>query len=375
MTKKILYIVNSSEYFLSHRSEIAVEVKKQGFEVHVASPKDQFKKELESLGFFHHQINLSRSGKRVLLEIKTVIDLFKVLINIRPDLTHLITIKPVIYGGVLCFLLGIRGVVCAIPGLGYSYISEGIKASIFRFILSFLFRIAFFNKSLKVIFQNKDDINTISKASNLDQKKVVLIKGSGVNLDKFSYKTLPTKGKAIISMASRLQRDKGVIEFFQAAEILKERRHDVEFNFIGSLDSNYASVITENELIKWKRKNVVNFLGHRDDIESLFQKSSIIVLPSYREGFPKVLQEAAACGRAVITSDVPGCRDAIKEGLTGVLVNPKDPFDLAEKIDYLLSNTVILIEMGLEARKFAEKEFSIERVIKKHLEVYQDISR
>ena len=176
-------------------------------------------------------------------------------------------------------------------------------------------------------------------------------------------------------MASRLQRDKGVIEFFQAAEILKERRHDVEFNFIGSLDSNYASVITENELIKWKRKNVINFLGHRDDIESLFQKSSIIVLPSYREGFPKVLQEAAACGRAVITSDVPGCRDAIKEGLTGVLVNPKDPFDLAEKIDYLLSNTVILIEMGLEARKFAEKEFSIERVIKKHLEVYQDISR
>ena len=173
-------------------------------------------------------------------------------------------------------------------------------------------------------------------------------------------------------MASRLQKDKGVNEYCEAAKILKEQGVQADFYFIGSLDSNYASEIEEKKLLEWKESKVVKFLGYREDINSLFHKSSIVVLPSYREGFPKVLQEAAACGRPVIASDVPGCRDVVRDGVTGFLISPIDPKVLAKKIGYLLSNKVLLKKMGKEARELAEREFSSDEVIKKHLKIYQD---
>ena len=370
MSKILLYIVNSSGYFLSHRSDIALAAQKQGYIIHVASPKDKIKKELESMGFIHQDIYLSRSSRRLFSEFKTILSLYNVLRKVKPDLVHLITIKPVIYGGIISSFLKIKGTICSVPGLGFSYISEGLTASLFRYFVSFLYRLAFFNKSIKVIFQNNDDLRILSKATSLSKDKIVLIKGSGVNLSKFNYKPIP-KGKPIISMASRLQKDKGVIEFFEAVKRLKEKGVEAEFNFIGVLDSGYASVISEKELLEWKRREIINFLGYRNDINLLFQQSSIVVLPSYREGFPKVLQEAAACGRAVIASDVPGCRDAVKDGLTGLLVKPKDSNSLAEKIEYLLSNVHLLDQMGKEGRKLAEKEYSVDKVIDVHLKIYK----
>ena len=372
--KRLLYIINSSNYFLSHRLSIALRAKEQGFQIHVASPKDEVSKKLEKNGFIHHDIFLSRSGKKIFGEIKTFLSIYETVKRINPDLVHLITIKPVIYGGIVSSFLKVRGVISAIPGLGYSYIAEGLKASIFRFFLSILYKIAFKRNSIKVVFQNEDDKKIISRASSLSQEKVVLIKGSGVDLNQYSYAPIP-KGKPIISMASRLQKDKGVTEYYEAAKILKAKGLEAEFYFIGGLDSNYPSEIPEKELLKWERSDVVKFLGYRDDIKLLFHKSSIVVLPSYREGFPKVLQEAAACGRPVITSDVPGCREAVKDGLTGFLISPKDPEALAEKIEYLLGNKDLLEKMGSEARKFAEEEFSSDKVVNKHLKIYEDLLR
>ena len=373
MSKKLLYIVNSSGYFMSHRSDIATAARKQGYIIYVASPKDKITKEIESKGFIHQNIYLSRSSRRLFSELKTIMSLYKVIQRVKPDLIHLITIKPVIYGGIITSLLKIKGTVSSVPGLGFSYISEGAKASFFRCFLSFLYRLAFRNRSLKVIFQNNDDLRLLSKNTGLSKDKIVLIKGSGVNLSKFDYKPVP-EGKPIVSMASRLQRDKGVIEFFEAAKSLKEKGVEAEFNFIGSLDSDYASVIPEKDILEWRRRKIINFLGQSNDINLLFQQSSIVVLPSYREGFPKVLQEAAACGRAIIASDVPGCRDAVKDGVTGLLVKPKDPNALAEKIEYLLSNDHLLDQMGKEARKLAEKEYSIDEVIKIHLKIYKSFN-
>ena len=235
-----------------------------------------------------------------------------------------------------------------------------------------MYKIAFRKNNIKVIFQNEEDKKIISKASGLNKDKIALIKGSGVDLDKYSFKPIP-KGRPIISMASRLQKDKGVTEYYEAAKILKEKGVEADFYFIGSLDSNYANEIEKKELIEWKKSNVVNFLGYRDDINMLFHKSTIIVLPSYREGFPKVLQEAAASGRPVIASDVPGCKDAVKNGLTGFLINPRDPKVLAEKISFLLGNKNLLKRMGVEARKLAEREFSSNKVVKEHLKIYKDL--
>ena len=370
--KKLLYIVNSSNYFLSHRSDIALSAMEQGFQIYVASPNDDEKRKLEQKGFIHQEISLSRSGKQVFKELKTLLNIFKIIKRIKPDLVHLITIKPVIYGGIVSSLLKVKGAVLAVPGLGYSYIATGIRASIFRLFLAILYKMAFKKNNIKVVFQNEEDKKIISKASGLNKDKIALIKGSGVDLDKYSFKPIP-KGRPIISMASRLQKDKGVTEYYEAAKILKEKGVEADFYFIGSLDSNYANEIEKKELMEWKKSNVVNFLGYRDDINILFHKSTIIVLPSYREGFPKVLQEAAASGRPVITSDVPGCRDAVKNGLTGLLINPRDSKVLAEKILFLLGNKSLLKKMGVEARKLAEREFSSNKVVKEHLKIYKDL--
>ena len=230
-----------------------------------------------------------------------------------------------------------------------------------------------FNKdSLRVIFQNDDDKATLEKLTKLDISKIALMKGSGVDLKKFSFSALP-KGKPIISMVSRLQRDKGVFEFFKAAKILRERNKEIEFHFIGELDVFYASKIDQEEFSKWKETDYVKFLGFRTDIYDLFKDSTIIVLPSYREGFPKVLQEAAACGRPIITSDVPGCREAIKEGKSGYLVEPRSATALADKIQELVEDKELLQKMGYEGRKLAEEEFSVNKIVSQHLKLYYEL--
>ena len=372
MDKKILYIVNNSNYFLSHRLSVALSAKRNGYEVHLVSPEDKAVKEIKSKGIIHHNIQLTRSGVGVLSEIRVIFSIYKKVKEIEPDLVHLVTIKPVIYGGIVSTILGVKGVIAAIPGLGYSYISKGFKYSIFRFFLSFLYRLAFLKRSLRVIFQNEEDRKKISKSTGLTKDKIVLIKGSGVDLKKFSFSIIP-KGIPVVSMASRLQRDKGVIEFFEAAKIIKDKKIPVEFRFIGNLDLDYAFPVPTEILNAWKKRNIIKFLGFREDINNLFKESSIIVLPSYREGFPKVLQEAAACGRPVITSNVAGCRDAIEDNVTGLLVKPRDSTDLAKKIEHLLSDKDLLEKMSWESRKLAEKEFSLDGVVEKHLKIYKEL--
>ena len=372
MSKKILYIVNDINFFVSHRLEIALSAKKEGFQIHVACPRSDYKFNNKLQGFNHQLISLSRSGRNPLKEIYTFFSIFRVIQKVNPDLMHLITIKPVIYGGMISSILKIDGVVSSVPGLGYSFIHKGLKATFFRFLISFLYKLAFKGNSLRVIFQNNEDKAILKKLTKLDASKIVLMIGSGVDLKKFSFSTLP-KGKPIVSMASRLQRDKGVFEFFEAAKILRERKKEIEFYFIGELDSFYASKIEQEDFKKWKKTDYVKFLGFRTDINDLFKESTIIVLPSYREGFPKVLQEAAACGRPIIASDVPGCREAIKEGKTGHLVEPRSATALADKIQELIEDKELLQKMGYEGRKLAEEEFSIDKIVSQHLELYDEL--
>mgnify|MGYP001161419120 FL=1 len=372
MSKKILYIVNDINFFVSHRLEIALSAKREGFQIHVACPRSDYKFTNKLQGFKHHLISLSRSGRNPLKEIYTFFSIFRVIKKVNPDLMHLITIKPVIYGGMISSILKIHGVVSSVPGLGYSFIHKGLKATFFRFLISFLYKLAFKRDSIRVIFQNNDDKAILKKLTKLDVSKIALMKGSGVDLKKFSFSTLP-KGKPIVSMASRLQRDKGVFEFFEAAKILRERKKEIEFYFIGELDSFYASKIEQEDFKKWKKTDYVKFLGFRTDIHDLFKESTIIVLPSYREGFPKVLQEAAACGRPIIASDVPGCREAIKEGKTGHLVEPRSATALADKIQELIEDKELLQKMGYGGRKLAEEEFSIDKIVSQHLELYDEL--
>ncbi len=371
-TKKLLIVVNSAASLLSHRLPLALAAKNEGYEVHISTSPGSGVDQIVSRGLRHHCIPLSRSGMNLLAEFRTLFALFLLFRRVKPDVVHLVTIKPVLYGGIAARAAGVPGVVAAISGLGFVFMNTGVKVALVRMLAVRVYRLAFGKRNLKVIFQNPDDCKTIMKATNLEASKVVMIRGSGVDLSKFVAEPfLP--GTPVVVMAARLLRDKGVNEFVEAAMLLKQRGLQARFWLVGDPDPGNPTSVDETELRQWRASGAIELLGHREDIAQIFAQSHIVVLPSYREGLPKVLLEAAACGRAIVTSDVPGCRDAIEAGVTGILVPPRDALALADAMERLLRDAPLREQMGRAGRNLAEREFSIEMVVETHLAIYRGL--
>lgn len=370
MSKKLLFIVNDAGFFLSHRVDIARAAAKAGFEVHVVTKPSNKIQNIEALGFQHSTIPLSRSGLNIAAELRLIVALFRTLKRVKPDVLHLVTIKPVLYGGILARIAGVPAVVSAISGLGYVFNQNN---SCFRRILKQLtlrgYRIALSHKNQHVIFQNSYDLQTLGKINS----NHTLIPGSGVNLDRYNYQPEP-EGPPVVTMAARLVKEKGVLEFIRAAEILSDRGVKVNCQLVGEPDIGNPKGITENQFQQWKSEGTVTCLGYRKDIPEIFAASNIVVLPSYyREGLPRVLIEAAACGRAVITTDHPGCRDAILPNVTGLLVACEDAENLANAIEQLCVDPNKRKDMGNAGRKMAIERYSIEDVVSKHISIYDEL--
>ena len=371
MATIILFLVNDPAFFISHRLPIAQAAKRAGYDVHIATGPGDDGGKIADNGFVHHVLPISRSGKNPFLDLWLIILLFRLFKMVRPSLVHLVTIKPVIYGGIAARLARVPGVVMAISGLGYVYIAKGFKASLLRsVIIKPLYQIATHNRNLRVIFQNTDDQAIITTMCRLPIEQVCLIKGAGVDARRYQYVAEPD-GRLVVAMAARLLKDKGVIEFFQAAKRIAARQIDAEFWLLGDIDLDNPQSITTQELEEWREEGVIKILGYQSDIAHLFTKCHIIVLPSYREGLPMVLQEAAACGRAVVTTDVPGCRDAIIPGKTGLLVPVKDDLALADAIETLLRDSQLRQSFGLNGLALSQALFSIEKIVAEHLTIYQ----
>ena len=291
----------------------------------------------------------------------------------RPDIVHLVTIKPYLYGGIVARLTGVPCLVSAVSGLGSLFISENLKTRFLRLLLYPLFKIAFNHVNQKIIFQNSEDLKVFEEWGVLNLLKVKIIKGSGVKLENFNFFNNEPAGMPIICFAARLIKEKGVNEFVNAAKILKERNIKARFLLAGDLDLNNPSGISQNDLNKIKNEGNVEVLGYYKNIEKLYNASHIICLPSYREGFPKGLVEAAAAGRAVVTTDVPGCRDAIIPNKTGLLVPVKNSTKLADTLNWLIEHPKERSMMGKAGRNLAEKEFAIEKIVQCHLDIYQEL--
>ncbi|MGL5742033.1 MAG: glycosyltransferase family 4 protein [Legionella sp.] len=370
--KRILFVLNDLPFFISHRLPIAVAAKKEGYEVHVATPQGVFPDEIKHHGFIAHKIPLSRRGKNPIQEIKSIFALYILMRSVRPDLVHLVTIKPVLYGGIVSRMLKIPAVVAAVSGLGAIYISRTFRGKCLRVGINQLYRSALKHPNLKVIFQNHDDRQVLLEEKAFSLAQTVLIRGSGVNLS--AYVSLPEpENEIVVAMISRLLTDKGVLEYVDAVTHLKSIGVQARFLLVGESDHGNPAFIDDAVLELWRREGNVELLGHRKDIPELMQQAHIIVLPSYREGLPKVLLEAAASGRAVITTDVPGCRDAIEKEQTGLLVPVRDAKALALAIQFLIENPDIRQQMGKAGRLLAEQEFSIEKVVSQHLALYQNL--
>lgn len=372
MSKVFVFLVNNPTYFVSHRFSIGLKLQSQGFEVHVIAP-GSCPNEITQAGFTYHQVEMSRKGKNPFSELMVIFVLAKLFKQIKPSVVHLVTIKPYLYGGIAARLAGVPSVVSAVAGLGILFSQDTFKAKLLRYFLYPLYRLAFGHKNQTVIFQNTNDRDLLIDWGVLNREKAVLIRGAGADLQQYQFCEEPT-GVPVVSFAARLLIDKGVIQFVEASRLLKQRGIAAEFWLIGDPDPGNANTVTREQLDAWQKDGLVTCLGHRSDIPELFAQSNIVSLPSfYGEGLPKVLIEAAACGRAVVTTDHPGCRDAIESGETGILVPIKDAVALADALEYLIQNPDARKAMGQAGRNLAEQEFAIEKIVDAHLVIYQNL--
>ena len=367
---KLLFVVNVDWFFISHRLPIALSAIENGYEVHLACADTGKCDSLKGLGIRVHRIKISRSGTHLFSEIQSLWSIFSVVRNVQPDILHGVTIKPVVYSSLVSRICGIRKRVFSISGLGYVFIDESPKAKVLRKIISTLYKLGLNNSSSTVIFQNSTDRQSFIDLNIVQPSSARLIKGSGVDLSEYSYTPIEDDSPSVMFLA-RLLKDKGVIEFCEAAKSLKRKYPNADFVMVGDLDPENPNSMSSEELSSYVRNGIVRHVGYRKDIPQVISSSTIMVLPSYREGLPKSLIEAAACGRAVVTTDVPGCRDAIVPDVTGLLVAMKSTLELEYAIEDLILNPKKTIEMGIKGRKFAEEAFSIEDVIEKHFDIYE----
>ncbi|AUA56469.1 Glycogen synthase [Achromobacter spanius] len=370
MSRRLMFVVNNPAFFMSHRVPVALAAQQAGYDVHVATMDGPAVADIQALGMTHHAIPMTRSGKHPLQELGTLLALVRLFRRVRPDVVHLVTIKPVLYGGIAARIARVPGMVAAISGLGFVFLSNSLKMRLVRAVVARLYRVALGHPNSRVIFQNANDRDLLKSLGAVRDEQVVMIRGAGVDLDAYRASPEPPAPPVVVTMVARLLRDKGVREFVEAAALLRARGVPVTMQLVGGLDAGNPASATQDEVDAWQRDGAVQALGERSDIADLYAASHIAVLPSYREGLPKSLIEAAACGRAVVTTDVPGCRDAIEPGQTGLLVPVRDAQSLADAIARLAEDAALRQRMGAAGRALAESEFDIKRVARIHVELY-----
>lgn len=369
---RLLFVVNNPAFFLSHRLPLALAAQRAGYDVHVATMDGDSVARIQAHGLTHHVIPMTRSGKNPVQELATVWALYRLFREVRPDLVHLVTIKPVLYGGIAARLARVPAMVSAISGLGFVFVAQGAKAALVRRVVTVLYRWALGHPNSRIVFQNGNDRDVLRDLGAVRDDQVVMIRGSGVSLTDYEAVAEP-EPPVVALMVARLLRDKGVLEFVEAARLLKREGANVRMRLVGGIDAGNPASVTQADVQAWQEEGIIEALGERQDIADLYAASHIAVLPSYREGLPRSLIEAAACGRAVVTTDVPGCRDAIEPDVTGLLVPARDARALAEAIGRLASDAALRQRMGAAGRLLAEREFDIDDVCRKHVEIYQTL--
>jgi glycosyltransferase involved in cell wall biosynthesis len=370
---RLLFNANVAWFFISHRLEIARAARDSGYEVHVSadfeSPEEATVLEREGLRF--HRVRLRRGGLNFVGDLRYFMELSRIIREVQPDLVHNVTVKPVVYGTVAARRRGVRRVVNAVSGLGYAF-AGGESRRLLSGLVKTAYRAALHRPEVRVIFQNEDDVRTFVDAGIVETNQAVLIKGSGVDLSAFAFTPEPA-GNPIVVLPARMLRDKGVLEFADAARMLRAAGCKAEFMMAGRADTENPAGLGERELARLEGETGVRWLGHVSDMPSLLRRSHIVCLPSYREGLPKSLLEACAAGRPIITTDVPGCREAVRNGENGLLVEPRNAGALAAAIRRLVEDANLRRSMGRAGRNRAEAEFDVGKVVSATLGLYEDM--
>ncbi|WP_318443398.1 glycosyltransferase family 4 protein [Photobacterium leiognathi] len=369
---KILYIVNISSFFESHFLRLALESKSMGYDVHLVVGDNDKKEYFKSLGIHYHKVSLSRDSTNFFSEINSILEIRKKIINIDPDIIHCFTIKPIIYTGISNFLrISKRSLkVYSVTGLGSMSLSNTKKGKILWNIILFLYKLTFSQKNTIGVFENEDDKKLFTRKNIINVDNAVLVNGAGIDTNKY-FPTYKNNTPLKIVLVARMLKDKGVREFIQSSQLLHENKVNVRMILVGGIDESNISSLSLKEINKAVTDGYVEYLGHQSDILSIYQSSDVACLPSYREGLPKSLIEAASCGLPIITTNVPGCRQMIDDGLNGILVKAKDSISLAKAIEDLVNDENKLKSMGEYSRKMAVEKFDYKHVLSSFMKIYK----
>jgi glycosyltransferase involved in cell wall biosynthesis len=369
---RLLYLVNIPRFFVTHRLPLAKAARAAGYDVHVATASgDQSNIDLiHAEKFPFHPLPLSQHGMNPLQEIRTLLAIIRLFRDLRPDLVHMVTIKAVLYGGIAARFARVPAMVFAITGLGSLYTEGGPKVKLARTAANIAFRLALGHKNARLIFQNPDDRDLFVQNGLIPASRTQVIKGSGVDMDVF-HPEPEADGLPVVLFAGRLLWKKGLGVFVEAAQYLKNTSVAARFVVVGYPEPSSPVAVPMSQLEAWAKDGLIEWWGKRDDMPAVFAASHVVCLPSsYGEGVPKVLIEAAACGRAIVTTDTPGCREITRQGENGLLVPKDDPAALADAICKLVEDTALRQTMGARGRTIAAGEFSETQVFSNIFTLY-----
>jgi glycosyltransferase involved in cell wall biosynthesis len=378
---RILYVINEAYFFLSHRLALARAAQAAGFEVHVAAPADHVwapkgfsTAEIESQGFQFHAIPLSRRGLNPFAELRTLFALTALYWRLAPELVHHLTIKPNLYGGLAARIAKVPRVVFSVTGLGQVFVGTGLFARLRKTVISAVMKRSMGHLRARVIFQNPDDLARFVAAGIVEADRARIILGSGVDVDSFAADPPPADGVPLVVLCSRLIWEKGIREFVEAAQIVNQRDIVARFALVGDTQASNPHAVPRTTLEKWDQNKVVEWWGFRTDMDQVLAEAQVVCLPStYGEGVPKILLEAAAAGRAIITTDISGCKESVVDGVSGNLVPPGDVDALVEALRKLAGDRALATQMGLEGRKLAVEKFDVRTTVSATLKVYEEL--
>ncbi|MDN5086602.1 glycosyltransferase family 4 protein [Aliarcobacter butzleri] len=362
MNKKIVICVNTSWNIYNFRLNLARAIKKSGYEVILVAPYDKYSEILKQ-EFEYHDIYISNKGTNPKEDLKTLIEFYKLYKKIKPDIVLNYTIKPNIYGNIACKLLGIN-TINNISGLGTVFINENLVTKIAKFLYKFSLK-----TSSKVFFQNNEDKELFVKNKLISKNKCDVLPGSGVDTDKFSPIVYTKEDKIFrFLLIARILWDKGIAEYVEAAEELKNKYQNIEFQILGSLDAVNKTAVPKEIVDNWVDKKIINYLGTTDNVQDIIKQADCVVLPSYREGTPRTLLESASMAKPIITTNAVGCKDVVDDNINGFLCDVKSIESLKNAMEkmFLLDKNQ-RDKMGIFGRKKIRREYDEKIVINKYL--------
>jgi glycosyltransferase involved in cell wall biosynthesis len=374
MKTKILYVDNRSQYFAANRLPLAVSVRDHLAEVHVAtlSRREQDIRIITSEGLCFHKLRRNAIGRSITKPTLMALELASLFKALDPDLIHFFTLKAMCVGAISLLLSQKRNILMTVTGLGYTFTSNNVQALLLRISLKAILSYLVMKSSNYFIFQNQDDLSLFHNSFHFPLEKLHLIKGSGVDTRKYTILSEKNVDPTVI-LAARMLKDKGVFEFVDAAKQLKREGVRARFLLVGDTDPENPTGIPISQLMDWNHSGIVEWYGFCEDMLSLFSDAHIVCLPSYGEGLPKVLIEGAACGRPLVASNTPGCRDVVRHEENGLLVPPGDAQALADALRILIRDAELRKAMGRNGRALVERDFSLEKVINDTFIVYRKL--